>query len=266
MTALPVSPEVLLYARARYDFGAFVELTFAFLSPGVPLARGWYLSAMTQALMEVADGSSRRLQITVPPRHLKSIMTTIAFSAWMMGRNPAYKIICASYGKQLSSTLSRDFRKVVTSAWFARVFPEMASSIIRDTENELETRQGGFRYATGVDAAVTGIGANLIIIDDLMKAGDASYPEARAKAQRFVDESLFTRLNDKATGAVIAIQQRLHEDDVSAHLTAKGGYRHLDLPAIAVRDEIIPLTRGRTHVRRIGDVFNPGSRADVGAR
>lgn len=257
MNALPVSNEDLVYARSRHDFGTFVEVTFAFLNPGVRLARGWYLSAMTQALNEVADGSNRRLQITVPPRHLKSIMTTVAFTAWMMGRNPAYKIICASYGKHLSSTLSRDFRKVVTSAWYARVFPEMASSIIRDTESELETRQGGFRYATGVDAAVTGIGANLIIIDDLMKAGDASYPEARAKAQRFVDESLFTRLNDKATGAVIAIQQRLHEDDVSAHLTAKGGYRHLDLPAIAVRDEIIPLTRGRTHVRRIGDVLNP---------
>jgi predicted phage terminase large subunit-like protein len=255
--ALPIPVEDFLFIRARDDFGAFLELTFAHLNPGVALARGWYLSAMIQALSEVADGSNRRLQITVPPRHLKSIATTVAFSAWMMGRDPTYKIICASYGQELSSNLSRDFRKVVTSVWYGRVFPVTATSIVRDTDTEVRTRQGGFRFATAVGSTVTGYGADLIIIDDLMKAADASYPEARARAQRFVDESLFTRLNDKATGAVIAIQQRLHEDDVSAHLTAKGGYRHLDLPSIAIRDEIIPLTRGRTHVRRIGDVLNP---------
>ncbi|WP_156796141.1 hypothetical protein [Brevundimonas subvibrioides] len=221
------------------------------------LARGWYLSAMIQALNEVSDGSSRRLQITVPPRHLKSITTTVAFTAWMMGRDPTYKIICASYGQELSSNLSRDFRKVVTSALYKQIFPVTATSIVRDTDTEVRTRQSGFRFATAVGSTVTGYGADLIIIDDLMKAADASYPEARARAQRFVDESLFTRLNNKATGAVIAIQQRLHEDDVSAHLTAKGGYRHLDLPAIAVRDEIVPLTRGRSHARRIGDVLNP---------
>nr|WP_312052421.1 phage terminase large subunit [Brevundimonas diminuta] len=114
-----------------------------------------------------------------------------------------------------------------------------------------------YRFATAVGGTVTGIGADLIIIDDLMKAQDASYPEARAKAQRFVDETLLSRLDNKQTGAVIAIQQRLHEDDVSAHLSSKGGYRHLDLPAIAMRDEIIPLSHGRTHIRRIGDVLNP---------
>jgi len=122
---------------------------------------------------------------------------------------------------------------------------------------------------------VTGFGADLIIIDDLMKAADASFPEARAKAQRYVDETLLTRLNDKASGAVVAIQQRLHEDDVSAHLTAKGGYSHLDLPAIAMRDEIISLTHGRVHARRIGQVLNPeresmavleGLRQDLGSR
>ncbi|WP_054110709.1 phage terminase large subunit [Brevundimonas sp. AAP58] len=257
MKALPIPVEDLLFVRARDDFGTFLELTFTTLNPKVELARGWYLSAMLQALNEIADGSNRRLQITVPPRHLKSIMTTVAFSAWMMGRDPTCKIICASYGQELASSLSRDFRKVITSDWYKRVFPVTATSIDRETENEVRTKQGGFRFATAVGSAVTGYGADLIIIDDLLKAADASYPEARARAQRFVDESLFTRLNDKASGAVIAIQQRLHEDDVSAHLTAKGGYRHLNLPAIAVRDEIIPLTRGRTHVRRIGDVLNP---------
>jgi hypothetical protein len=192
MRALPIPVEDLLCVRARDDFGTFLELTFTTLNPKVELARGWYLSAMLQALNEIADGSNRRLQITVPPRHLKSIMTTVAFSAWMMGRDPTCKIICASYGQELASSLSRDFRKVITSEWYKRVFPVTATSIDRETENEVRTKQGGFRFATAVGSAVTGYGADLIIIDDLLKAADASYPEARARAQRFVDESLFT--------------------------------------------------------------------------
>jgi hypothetical protein len=94
----PLSPQRILLAGARHDFGTFLELTFALLNPGVALAKGWYVSAMVQALTEIADGSNRRLQITVPPRHLKSITTTVAFTAWMLGRNPALRIICASYG------------------------------------------------------------------------------------------------------------------------------------------------------------------------
>ncbi len=103
MTALPLPPQAFVHTLARNDFGAFLSLCFHHLNPSATLSRGWYLDAMVQALMEVADGSNRRLQITVPPRHLKSITTTVAFSAWMMGRDPAFKIICASYGQEVLS-------------------------------------------------------------------------------------------------------------------------------------------------------------------
>lgn len=79
---LPLPADVMVHALARRDFGVFLELAFHALNPGTPLARGWYLSAMVRALEDVADGSNRRLQITVPPRHLKSVMTTVAFPAW----------------------------------------------------------------------------------------------------------------------------------------------------------------------------------------
>jgi predicted phage terminase large subunit-like protein len=257
MTALPLPTEDFVHTVARTNFEVFLGLVFHHLNPSKPLSRGWYLQAMAQALMDVADGESRRLQITVPPRHLKSVMTTVAFPAWQMGRRPDMRIICTSYSQDLSSKLARDFRKVMQSNWYAAIFPETVASVVRDTENDFGTRQGGYRFSTALGGTVTGLGADLIIIDDLMKAQDARYPEARQRAQRFVDETLLTRLDDKAKGAVIAIQQRLHEDDVCAHLMGKGGYRHLNLPAIAVRDEIIPLTLGRRHARRIGDLLNP---------
>lgn len=257
MTPLPLPTEAFAHTLARDDFEVFLELAFRQLNPDTVLSRGWYLKAMSQALMEVADGTNRRLQITVPPRHLKSVMASVAFPAWLLGRRPGTRIICTSYSQELSTKLARDFRKIMKSNWYAAVFPETAASIVRDTENELATRQGGFRYSTALGGTVTGIGADLIIIDDLMKAQDAGYPEARQRARDFIDHTLLSRLDRKETGAIIAIQQRLHEDDVCAHLTGKGSYRHLNLPAIAIRAEIIPLPRNRTHVRRIGDLLNP---------
>ncbi|MFN3877215.1 MAG: phage terminase large subunit [Brevundimonas sp.] len=252
-----LAKQAALHAFARENFEAFLYLVFHHLNPGVRLSSGWYIQAMVQALMDVEAGHDRRLQITVPPRHLKSEMVSIAYPAWLMGRRPETRIICASYSQDLADNLARKFRKVVESNWYADVFPQMAASIVRSTTAEFTTSAGGYRYATAVGGTVTGIGAHLIIVDDLMKASDSAYPEARAKAKRFVDETLMSRLDDKKTGAVVAIMQRLHEDDVSAHLAAKGSYRHLNLPAIAVQDETIRLTRGAVHNRRIGDILNP---------
>jgi len=275
MTALPLPNDAFVHTLARTNFEVFVELVFHHLNPNKSLSRGWYLEAMAQALADVADGKSRRLQITVPPRHLKSIMTTVAFPAWMMGRRPDMRIICTSYTQDLSTKLARDFRKVMGSNWYAAVFPEAAASVVRDTEADFGTRQGGFRFSTALGGTVTGIGADLIIIDDLMKAQDARYPESRQRARDFIDQTLLSRLDEKGTGAIIAIQQRLHEDDICAHLLSKGDYRHLNLPAIATRDEIIALTRGRQHARRIGDLLNPqresqevldSLRAEMGSR
>lgn len=250
-------PRQILHGLARTDLEVFLQLVFKLLNPGETLNYGWYLEAMVRVLDEIEDGTNRRLQITVPPRHLKSITVNIALAAWLMGRDPTTKIICASYSQDLANLHARAFRKVVGSQMYREVFPVTAASIIRATDVEVTTRQGGFRYATSLGGTVTGVGADLIIIDDLMKAADAAYPETRARAQRFVDESLMSRLNDKQAGRVIAIQQRLHEDDLSAHLTEKGSFKHLNLPAIAVRDELFALTRGRVHARRIGDVLSP---------
>ena len=103
---LPLPASLMAPRIARDDFPLFLELVFAKLNPGIPLARGWYLSAMTQALAEVESGAVRRLQITVPPRHLKSIMVSIAYPAWLLGRRPATRIICASYSQDLATALA----------------------------------------------------------------------------------------------------------------------------------------------------------------
>jgi hypothetical protein len=65
-----------------------------------------------------------------------------------------------------------------------------------------------------------------------------------------------SRLNDKQTGSIVAVMQRLHEDDLAGHLMRQGGWDHLDMPAIALENEIIELGHGKSHARRSGDVLH----------
>jgi predicted phage terminase large subunit-like protein len=253
-----IDPQKLAHYAARHDFELFLHLVFNLLNPSSVLQNSWYISAMAKVLTDVAGGELRRLLISVPPRHLKSITTNVAFPAWLLGRDPEKRILCASYGQELSGAHTRNFRRLIRSKLYAAIFPETASMIVRDTDVEIATRRNGFRYSTAVNGTVTGLGADVFIVDDVLKAQEAVHPEARERVKRFLDETVLSRLENKATGSIISIQQRLHEDDAAGYLLEKGRYHHLELPAIAVRDEVIPLTQGRVHRRRIGDVLNPG--------
>jgi len=109
-------------------------------------------------------GKSPRLIINLPPRHLKSFIASVALPAYVLGRDPTAKIICISYSDELSRTLARDFRRIVESAWYHRVFPHVRFA--KNTENEMATTDGGFRFSTSVGGTLTGRGGDIIIIDD----------------------------------------------------------------------------------------------------
>ncbi len=90
-----------------------------------------------------------------------------------------------------------------------------------------------------------------------MKAADASSVVERQRVLDFYQQTLLSRLNDKREGRIVVIQQRLHEDDLPGHLIESGQFKHLNLPAIAVKDEDIPLGFGQVHHRRKDDVLCP---------
>jgi predicted phage terminase large subunit-like protein len=244
-------------ALCRRDFQAFVERVFYTLDPTSELERAGYLEALCDHLAQVARGEIKRLLVTIPPRHLKSVSASIALPAWVLGHDPSRRIISITYGQKLAEDYAAQFRKVVRSRWYAHVFPKTASSITRETVTELKTRQNGSRLSTSLGGAVTGLGGDMLIIDDLMKADDARSPVERAKAQDFYSNTLLSRLNDKSEGSIIAIQQRLHEDDLAGHLLELGGFVHLNLPAIAEEPQEYRLSTGRVFRREIGEVLKP---------
>jgi predicted phage terminase large subunit-like protein len=241
-------------AITRTDFLTFTQRSYLELKPE-PFMNNWHIRAIAYHLQEVMDGKNTRLVINVPPRSLKSLITSIAWPAFMLGHNPAMRIVCVSYSQNLSETLARDFRKLVNSDWYKRIFPAVRAA--SDTAELYSTVKGGFRLATSVGGTITGLGGNLIIIDDPLNAADAMSAAERTKVNDFYSSALLSRLDNKISGSIIIVMQRLHDQDLAGTVLRQGTYKLLALPAIATSAQRVPIGDGQFHDRRIGDVLHP---------
>ena len=238
----------LLANALRQDLSAFTRRTFLHLEEGTPYQHNWHIDHISWQLTRLARGDIRRLIINVPPRSMKSIKVSIAFSAWAMGHEPSSKIICVSYAEALARKLSIDTRQVMQSAWYRSAFPRLDLKGVRQRTLEIETRQGGYRLASGMGGSILGRGADLIIIDDPQKAIQGISEAGRRQAKEFYNNGLVTRLNDKRYGAIILIMQRLHEDDLVGHVLQHDDWEHVVLPAIAPEEVAYQLSDNPAHV------------------
>lgn len=241
----------------RRDFMSFMIGAFPKIRGGADLQPNWHLDAIAYQLERVYRGASRRLLVTLPPRNLKSIMTSVAWVAWCLGRNPRLSFVCVSYANELSLKHARDCRGLMQTAWYRRLFPQTVIAATRSAVHDFDTTRGGGRLATSVGGTLTGRGGDIIIIDDPINPKEANSDVQREGVNDWFASTLASRLNDKASGAIITVMQRLHQYDLAGMLIESGGWDLLSLPAIAVDDEPIPLTRGRYHHRRAGDVLHP---------
>ena len=102
-----------LDVKMRSDLKTFIYRTFMTVAPGQTFSGNWHIDAMAWNLSCCATGETKRLLITLPPRHLKSICASVAFPAWLLGHDPSKRIICASYSADLASKHARDCRAVM---------------------------------------------------------------------------------------------------------------------------------------------------------
>ena len=246
-------------ALTRSDLAIFIERVFAHLYPNTPFLPNWHIDLIASRLEDVLEGRTRRLIINVPPRSLKSVIVSVSFVAWALGRQPTRQILCASYGQDLADKLAEDCRNVMQSEWYRRLFRvHLAGS--RPAVSDFKTTAGGGRFATSVGGVLTGRGGDIIIIDDPLKPDGALSDAERQAANGWFDHTVSSRLNDKNTGAIIIIMQRLHQDDLVGHVQEKEHWEVVSLPAIAEtrqRFEFDTLAGRRVVVRRVGDVLHP---------
>lgn len=195
-----------------------------------------YLASKLEA---VERGEIQRLMVWCPPRHGKSELTSRRFPAWYLGRNPNHNVILTSYGASLAEDLSADIREAVSNPFFGEVFG--GTSLRPDTRARAKWKLAGYRgglMAAGVEGALTGKGADLLIIDDPVKNDKEANSSARRDAlKEWYSSTAFTRL--EPTGRVIIIQTRWNRDDLSGWLEeqARQGFGDewvvVNLPAIA---------------------------------
>jgi predicted phage terminase large subunit-like protein len=248
----------VLKALLRNDFRVFIHKVFTTLTPGQKYVKSWHLESIAWQLERVRRGEIRRLIINMPPRSLKSITASVAFPCFVLGHDPTRRIICVSYSGDLAKKHSNDFRAVLESQWYRSIFPQTKIGLFKNSETEIELTRRGFRLATSVGGTLTGRGGDIIVIDDPLKPDDALSEVKRSGTNNWFTNTLLSRLDDKRTGAIVVVMQRVHIEDLTGFLLEHSGEWHvLSLPAIADCDKNILSWEGNYHFRRAGEVLSP---------
>jgi predicted phage terminase large subunit-like protein len=213
--------------------------------------------------IKAAENEGARIVVNMPPRHLKTSVGTVFLSAWLLGKNPAEKIIIVTYSAQLANDISYRVREVLRSGWYKRHFP---TRLARDRASvtDFATTAGGGVYATSVDGSFIGRGATIIIFDDPLDMDDAGNIEKREKVNQRFDTAIMSRLNNTKTGRVVINAHRLHQSDLSGHVLEAGGWDHVALAFEAPRDQGYEFG-GRSWYRKKCELLRPNafSQAEV---
>ena len=175
----------------------------------------WYPAQerLASLLERVAAGDLKRLMVFMPPRHGKSELVSRLFSAYYLYRHPDRFVGINSYAAELAYTFSRASR-----ANYTRIGQSLADDAA--AVKQWETGQGGGLWAAGVGGAITGKGFHLGIIDDPLKnAEEAASETIREKQKEWYDSTFYTR--EEPGAAIVVIQTRWHEDDLSGYLLDK---------------------------------------------
>ncbi len=211
--------------------------------------QGWFNKQLCDALQQfyrdVEAGKQPRLIIQAPPRHGKSQLVSRQFPAWCFAQNANLNIIASSYSSDLAKRMNRDVQRVMEDIPFTGTYgvylPTMKDRQVKTSDLfELVVGSGAYR-SSGVGTGITGMGADIGIIDDPVKdAKEANSETVRNSVWEWYTSTFYTRLSPKS--GVLLCMTRWHEDDLAGRLIAempKGGdqWQVISFPAIAEEDE-----------------------------
>lgn len=250
--------DALLKIQAEKSLLAFVEQAWPILEPTVPFMPNWHIEYIAEHLEAVTAGEITRLLINVPPRSMKSILVSVLWPVWEWLRVPGGRWIFVSYSDSLASKHSLERRTIISSDWYqARWGRRIELAADHNMKSEFQNTQRGVMVATSVGASATGRGGSRIVVDDPHNPTQAESDVQREAAVTFFRSTLSTRLDDKKTGAIVVVMQRLHERDLAA-TCLELGYTHINLPAEAEVPTTLVMPRsGRIITRDPGDLLCP---------
>ncbi|MDX2142033.1 MAG: phage terminase large subunit [Rhodospirillaceae bacterium] len=256
-----------LNALCRSDFKPFAHKSFNYLNPGKLLSPNWAFECVAHHLELCVKAGLKRLIICLPPRHLKSLLGSVALPAWYHGRDPNKRIICVSYNQELAKKFHQDCHHLMESDFYQSIFPGTHLAEKPNNDQEYATTGHGFRLATSVGGTLVGRGGDMIIIDDPIKPTDAQSESERKKLHGWFSDSLITRLDNPAEGVVVILTQRTHPDDLVGYVKDMGDWAIIKIPAIGILTETYAIGPGEFYTRQPGTLIDPSrmSWADIEA-
>jgi len=189
-------------AYAKHVYEGFIE--------------GRHHRIIAEKLEDIASGNLKRLIINMPPRHSKSELASYLMPSWFLGRNPKLKIIQATMNTELAVRFGRKVRDLIADPIYAEIFPNTDLKQDSQAAGRWETSRGGEYFAAGVGAAMTGRGADLLIIDDPHSEQDALSASAYDTAYEWYTSGPRQRL--QPGGTIIIVQTRWSKKDLTGRL------------------------------------------------
>ena len=240
----------------------FIQEHWRYVEPSDYL-HNWHIDCISEHLEAVQKGEIKRLIINIPPRNMKSLSVSVFFPSWYWLSEPGTSFLFASYAQSLSIRDSVKCRRVIQSPRYQSIvkqlYPEFLLTGDQNTKIRFENSFQGYRIATSVGGALTGEGADIIVIDDPHNVVEGESEAVRNSTLQWWDEAMSTRLNNPKSGVYIIIMQRVHEDDLTGHILAKNHseYTHICIPAEYEGNRIVsPL--GWKDVRKVsGELLWP---------
>ena len=221
--------------NARANFMGFVK------SMWPEFVEGPHHVKIAEKFQKFLTGKNQRLIVNMPPRHTKSEFASFLFPAWMIGQNPRLKIIQATHTGELAIRFGRKVRNLMNTKEYKGVFPDVTLRTDNQAAGRWETNLGGEYFAAGVGGAITGRGADLLIIDDPHSEQDALSDTAMDNAYEWYTSGPRQRM--QPGGSIVIVMTRWSDKDLTGNLVKKMGdikadkWDIIEFPAILEDDD-----------------------------
>lgn len=208
--------------RSKRSMAYFTRRAWPIIEPATDYVHNWHIDLIAEYLMAVTRGQIRNLIINIPPRHMKSLLVSVLFPAWVWTFAPEKRFMTASYAEGLAVRDAVKSRRIIQSQWYQ----ERWGTIFQLTGDQnakarYENDKAGYRISVGVGGGATGEGGDIILVDDPHKALEVDSDVSREAVISWWDETMSTRGNDPKTVVKLVIMQRVHEGDLTGHLLEK---------------------------------------------
>jgi predicted phage terminase large subunit-like protein len=212
----------------KHDFPSFLRECHR-ICRGEPLDNDPYLLPVCALAEDIANGTTRRAIVNLPPGTAKSFIFAVVLPAWTLAHDPSASIMLVQHSKKLARDSTRLIRKIMESESFRRI------STTRIDPNwsgagDFGTTKGGSVFATSIGGTITGYRADLTIVDDPLAIKEANNIAEIEFVNATFDDEIASRTRGKRSRIVI-VMHRLHPDDLTGHLRDKG-YKQLAIPLV----------------------------------